>query len=121
MIQHEMHHDKGVPIVKPLEPLAKEDFAAIARDADGYIESHGALNGLMICAKRFPGYKNAQGLWSHLRFVRGHHRNIKKVAFVSDFPFFKIASRLVGRCVQPNVKHFGYQHEDSAMNWLGMS
>ncbi len=121
MIQHEMHHNKGVLIVKPLEPLAAEDFAVIARDADGYIESHGALNGLMICAKKFPGYKNAQGLWSHLRFVREHHRKIKKVAFVSDSRFYEIASRVVSRCVQPQVKHFGYKHEDSAMNWIGGS
>ncbi len=121
MIQHEMHPDTGILIVKPQGPLAAEDFEAIARDADGYIESHGALNGLVICAKKFPGYKNTQGLLSHLRFVRGHHRNIKKVAFVSDSPFFKVASRLVGRCVQPNVKHFRYKHEDSAMNWIGLS
>jgi len=121
MIQHEMRNDRGVLIVKPQGPLAAEDFAAIAQDADGYIGSHGALNGLVICAKKFPGYKNAQGLLSHLRFVRGHHKNIKKVAFVSDSPFFKIASRLVGRCVHPKVRHFRYKHEDSAMNWIGAS
>ena len=62
MIQHEMHHDKGVLIVKPSGPLAAEDFAAITRDADGYIESHGALNGLMICSEKFRGWKNMQGL-----------------------------------------------------------
>ncbi len=121
MIQHEMHHDKGVLIVKPLGPLAAEDFAAITRDACGYIESHGTLNGFMICTKNFPGYKNAQGLWSHLRFVRDHHRKIKKVAFVSDSRFYEIASRLVSRCVQPKVKHFGSQHEENALHWIGAS
>jgi len=121
MIQLELRSDKGVLIVKPLGPLAVEDFAAIARDADGYIESHGALDGFMICAEKFPGYKNAQGLWSHLLFVREHHKKIKKVAFVSDSRFYEIASRLVSRCVQPQVKHFGYHHEDSAMNWIGAS
>jgi SpoIIAA-like len=119
MIQHEMRNDKGVLIVKPLGPLAAEDFAAITRDVRGYIDTHGALDGFMICAKKFPGYKNAQGLWSHLRFVRDHHRKIKKVAFVSDSRFYEVASRLVSRCVQPKVKHFGYKHEDSAMNWIG--
>ncbi len=121
MIQHEMHHDKGVLIVKPLGPLAAEDFAAITRDARSYIETNGALDGFVICAEKFPGYKNAQGLWSHLRFVRAHHRKIKKVAFVSDSRFYEIASRLVSRCVQPQVKHFGYKHEDSAMDWISAS
>lgn len=121
MIQHEMHHDKGVLIVKPQGPLASEDFAAITQDARGYIESHGALDGFMICAKKFPGYKNPQGLWSHLRFVRKHHRKIKKVAFVSDSRFYEIASRVVSRCVQPQVKHFGYRNEENALNWISTS
>jgi hypothetical protein len=121
MIQHEMHHDKGVLIVKPLGPLAAEDFAAITRDARSYIETNGALDGFMICAEKFPGYKNPQGLWSHLKFVRHHHRKIKKVAFVSDSRFYEIASRLVSCCVQPKVKHFGYHHEDSAMDWIDAS
>lgn len=118
MIQHEMRHDRGVLIVKPQGPLTKEDFAAIARDASGYIEKHGALDGFMICAQKFPGYKNAQGLWSHLKFVREHHKNIKKVAFVSDSRFYEIASRLVSRCVRPKVKHFGSHQEDTALNWI---
>jgi hypothetical protein len=121
MIQHEMHNDQGILIVKPLRPLAEEDFAAIARDADGYIESHGALNGLMICTEKFPGWKNAQGLCSHLRFVRGHHKKIKKVAFVSDSRFFKIASQLASWFVQPKVKQFGFRHEKNALNWIGSS
>ena len=121
MIQLEMHHDKGVLIVKPQGPLEAEDFAAITRDAHGYIESNGALDGFMICAQKFPGYKNPKGLWSHLRFVRQHHRKIKKVAFVSDSRFYEIASRVISRCVRPKVKHFGYKHEDLAMNWIGAS
>ena len=118
MIQHEMHHDKGVLIVKPFGPLTAEDFAAITRDASSYIESHGALDGFMICTKKFPGYKNIQGLWSHLRFVRAHHRKIKKVAFVSDSRFYEVASRMVSQCVQPKVKHFGSRHEANALHWI---
>lgn len=121
MIQHEMNSDQGVLIVKPLGPLATEDFAAMARDADDYIESHGTLNGLMICTEKFPGWKSAQGLCSHLKFVRGYHRKIKKVAFVSDSRFFKIASRLARWFVQPKVKQFNVRHEQNALNWIGSS
>ena len=121
MIQHEMHHDRGVLIVKPQGPLEKEDFATLSREADSYIASHGALDGFMICAAKFPGYKNARGLISHLRFVRDHHRNIKKVAFVSDSRFYEIASRVVSRCVRPEVKHFTFQYQTSALDWIGGS
>lgn len=121
MIQHEMRNDRGVLIVKPQGPLEKEDFATLSREAGTYIETHGALDGFMICAERFPGYKDTQGLLSHLRFVRKHHRNIKKVAFVSDSRFYEIASRVVSRCVHPEVRHFTFRRQSSALDWIGAS
>ena len=121
MIQHEMRHDKGVLIVKPLGPLAAEDFAAIAHDADGYIESHDALNGLMICLEKFRGWKNIQGLWSHLRFVRDHHKKIKKVAFVSNSKIAELVINVAKYFVHPEARYFKYNQEGSAMNWIGAS
>jgi hypothetical protein len=108
-------------VVHPLGPLAMEDFAAIARDADGYIESHGALNGLMICFEKFPGWKNAQGLWSHLKFVRDHHKKIKKVAFVSNSKIPELVIHVVKFFVNPEARYFKYHQESSAMNWIGAS
>jgi hypothetical protein len=119
LLQHEIHRDKGVLIVKPLGPLAKEDFAAIARDADGYIELHGALNGLLICFEIFPGWKNIQGLCSHLRFVRDHHKNIRRVAFVTDSKIVRIVINIAKYFVHPEAKYFKYNQENSAMSWLG--
>ena len=121
MIQLELRSDKGVLIVKPLGPLAVEDFAAIARDADGYIESHGALNGLMICSEKFRGWKNMQGLWSHLRFVRDHHKKIKKVAFVSNSKIPELIINIAKYFVNPEARYFKYNQEGSAMNWIGAS
>ena len=118
MLQHEMLHDAGVLIVKPLGPLAKEDFAAIARDADDYIESHGTLNGLMIYFKTFPGWKNGQGLYSHLRFVRDHHKNIRRVAFVTDTKIVRLVINIAKYFVHPEAKYFKYNQESSAMSWL---
>jgi hypothetical protein len=121
MIQHEMHHDKGVLIVKPLGPLAVEDFAAIAHDADSYIESHGALNGLMICLEKFRGWKNVQGLWSHFKFVRDHHKKIKKVAFVSNSKIAELVISFAKYFVHPEARYFKYNQEGSAMHWIGAS
>lgn len=117
-MQLEMHHDKGVLIVKPLGPLTEEDFTAISRDADGYIESHGTLNGLMIYFKAFPGWKNLQGLCSHLRFVYNHHKNIRRVAFVTDTKIVGLVINIAKYFVHPEARYFKYNQESSAMSWL---
>ena len=57
MLQHELDSEKGLLVLKPLGPLEAEDFAAITRETDAYIEKHGSLNGLMIVAEKFQtGY-----------------------------------------------------------------
>ncbi len=58
MLEHELLTETGILIVRPKGPLAARDFAALSVDADAYIEAHGALNGLMICAEEFPGWEN---------------------------------------------------------------
>lgn len=114
-----MHHDKGILVVEPLAPLTKEDFSAIARVADDYIESHGTINGLMIHFKTFPGWKNLQGLCSHLKFVRGHHKNIRKVAFVTDSKIVWIVINIAKFFVHPEAKYFKYNQKNTAMSWIG--
>ena len=121
MVQVELRSDNGVLIVKPLGPLAVEDFVAIGHTADGYIESRGALNGLIICFKVFPGWKNVQGLCSHLRFVRNHQREIKKVAFVTNSKIVKFVINIVKYFVHPEARYFKYNQESSAMQWIGAS
>lgn len=118
MIQHEMDLEKGILMVKPQGPLAAGDFAVLAREADAYIAAHGALNGLVICAKKFPGWVNFQGFRAHLRFVRDHHRNIKKVAFVSNSRILQIVTRFAKYVVQPEARYFKYKQEDEAREWM---
>ena len=121
MIQVELRSNKGVLVVKPPGPLSKEDFETIAREADAYIASHGSLNGLMICFEKFPGWKNIQGLCSHLRFIRDHHRKIRKVAFVTNSKIVKLVINIVKYFVQPEARYFKYNQENSAMKWIGAS
>ena len=118
MIQHELQSDNGILVLKPLGPLEAEDFTAISRDADAYIESHGLLNGLMIVGEKFPGWEDVQGFVAHLRFVRDHHQKIKKVALVIDSKFFEFVPRLVDHFVSAEVKHFDSGDQKSALEWL---
>ena len=118
MFDHELLADKGVLVVRPQGPLSAKDFAALTADADSYIEDHGALKGLVICAAKFPGWENLEGAVSHFRFVRDHHRKISKVALVSDSDFLAMLPKLASHFVSAEVKGFGADEEAKALSWV---
>ena len=84
MVSHELLRDEGILIIRPEGSLAASDFQNIAQEIDPYIEANGKLRGLMIDAEAFPGWKDFAALLAHLQFVRDHHRNIERIAAVSD-------------------------------------
>lgn len=118
MLEHELRADEGVLIARPKGPLSKEDFAELSADADRYIGKNGALNGLIICAERFPGWENLDGLISHFRFVRDHHRKIRKVAFVSDSDVLSLLPQLANHFISAEVRHFKGDREETALKWI---
>ncbi|HUS53671.1 MAG TPA: STAS/SEC14 domain-containing protein [Thermohalobaculum sp.] len=120
MLEHEMLIEKGILIARPNGPLTGEDFAALSADADAYIEAHGALNGLVICAEVFPGWETLGGFFSHFKFVRDHHRKILKVAFVSDSNALAILPNIANHFVSAAVKHFKGDDEQQALTWIGL-
>jgi SpoIIAA-like len=118
MLQHEMLTEIGVLVARPKGPLSKSDFSALSADADAYIEAHGALKGLMICAEEFPGWENLEGFVAHFRFVRDHHQKIAKVAFVSDSDVLALLPKLASHFVSAEVRQFGSDEEKDALAWL---
>jgi len=118
MLEHELLTETGVLIARPKGPLSAGDFAALSVDADAYIETHGALNGLMICAEEFSGWKNFDGAISHFKFVRDHHKKILKLAFVSDSDVLALLPKLASHFVSAEVKHFRGDEEAEALAWI---
>lgn len=118
MIHHELLRDEGILIVTPEGPLESMDFEVLAREVDPYIEEEGKLNGLMIYAESFPGWDNFAALVSHVKFVKHHHQNIRKVAAVTDSGFLSILPRVASHFVHADVRHFGYRDKEGALNWL---
>ena len=112
---------EGFFIVKLEGPLEKTDFEALARDLDPYIEAQGKLKGLLISAKLFPGWKDFVALVSHLRFVKNHHKKIRKVAAVTDSGFLSIMPHIATHFVDAEVQHFDYRDKDRALDWLSES
>ena len=118
MIQHELLRERGILILKPQGALRAEDFTAIAGVVDPYIEQHGELKGLMIEAPSFPGWEDFAALVSHLRFVRDHHRRIRRIAVVSDSPLLAAATKIASHFVSAELRTFGAAERAAALTWI---
>lgn len=118
MITHKILTDEAIAIIKPAGPLSKNDFTELSKKVDQYLESHDSLKGLLIHTKQFPGWEDLEGLIGHIKFVRGHHQLIKKVALVTDSRMAAVAPKLVNHFVSANVKSYEYDRIDDALTWL---
>ena len=118
MIQHELLTDAGILILRPEGALRAEDFAALARAVDPYIDEHGALAGLLIDAPSFPGWEDFSALLSHLRFVRDHHRRIRRIAVVSDDTLLSLGPKVARHFVSAELRNFETVDRAAALAWL---
>jgi hypothetical protein len=121
MLIHELMLDEKILVITPEGSLEAADFERLAKEVDPYIEAKGTLNGLMIFTESFPGWENFAALLSHIKFVKEHHRNIEKVAAVTDSGFLSILPRVASHFVHADVKHFPYQDKKVALDWLKSS
>jgi len=119
MIRFELRSTAGILIVEPGGALAAGDFADLAATVDPYLEQNGELRGLLLQAPSFPGWENFAGLLSHLRFVREHHRRIRRVAVVSDSAFLSVAPKIANLFVSAELRTFAASERAAALEWLG--
>jgi len=118
MLRFELLRDAGILVVEPRDALTADDFRAIARTIDPYIEERGKLTGLLVDAPSFPGWESFGALIQHLKFVRDHHRKIDRVAAVTDNEFLKIAPRIAEHFAHPEIRVFPSTERAQAMVWL---
>jgi hypothetical protein len=118
MIHFELLRDRSILIITPDGPLEEADFARLAKEVDPFIASKGKLAGVMVYAKSFPGWESFGAFLSHLKFVADHHRQIERIAAVTDSGFLKIMPRVADHFVQAKVRHFDFEERDQALAWL---
>jgi SpoIIAA-like len=118
MIHLESLRDRNILIITPEGPLEKADFEQLARELGPLIASKGKLSGLMIRMKSFPGWQSPGALVSHLKFVTAHHRQIERIAVVTDSSLLKFVPRIAGLFVHPKIKQFRFGEQDRALAWL---
>lgn len=118
MIHTEFLADRAVLVLTPAGPLSAADFTRLAAIVDPYIEQRGRLRGLMIHTTGLPGWEDFAAFVGHLRFVRDHHRQIERVAAVTDSSVLAALPRIASHFVAAEVRHFDYADRDAALHWL---
>jgi tRNA U38,U39,U40 pseudouridine synthase TruA len=95
------------------------DFVVLAQETDSFIKDKGKLHGLMIYARKFPGWNDFGGLLSRLKFVRSHERFIRRIATVSDSAILTITAQIAAHFIHAEVRRFDFDDRDAALAWLG--
>lgn len=117
-LEFELREDTGVLILRPQDELETGDFERVAAAVDPYIEAKGGLAGIVVVAEEFPGWDGFSAMASHFRFVRDHHRSIRRVALVTSSRFLSALPRLARHFVDAEVRHFAPEASDEALRWV---
>jgi hypothetical protein len=118
MIEHTLDTTHSILLVRPKSALEQGDFAQLAKTVDPYIEKTGGLAGLIIDAPAFPGWENLGAMAAHIRFVRDHHKRIRKIGLVTDSALGDVAERLVSHFVSAEIRHFAAGELEAARRWI---
>lgn len=118
MITYEILEDDNIIVIEPKGPLSEDDFIELTKDVDLHLVRTETLKGVLIHAAEFPGWETFGTMVRHLRFVRDHHRLVKKVALASDSALATILPKLVDHFVSAEVKGFAFGEREKAMAWL---
>jgi hypothetical protein len=118
MIDYRLDTEHGVLYIWPTVALEKKDFDDLARAVDPYLEEKGDLAGLIIEIKAFPGWESLGAMAAPFRFVRDHHRRIRKIAVVTNAALGTVAEKLASHFVSATIKHFTAGKQKEAKAWV---
>ena len=118
MISFALDRATGVLTVRPGGKLEAHDFQLLSQTVDPFIEEKGKLTGLIIVTETFPGWKDFRGMIEHIKFVRSHHREIAKVALVTDTKIADAAELIGNHFIKASIKHFAFADFELAKKWV---
>jgi SpoIIAA-like len=118
MIEYDLDTAHSILLVRPKSALDTTDFVELAKAVDPQIEASGDLAGLIIDAPAFPGWDSFGTMVNHFRFVRDHHKHIKKVALVTDSHLGDVAEHLASHFVSAKIRHFPAEQLGQAREWI---
>jgi hypothetical protein len=118
MIEHTLDTQHSILYLRPRSALEQDDFEQLAKTVDPYIAKTGDLAGLIIEAPAFPGWESLGAMAAHFRFVRDHHKRIKKIGLVTDSALGNVAEHLAAHFVSAEIRHFPAGKLDAAQQWV---
>ena len=118
MIEHTLDTAHSILYVRPKSSLEEDDFVQLAKTVDPYIEETGDLAGLIIETPSFPGWKSLGAMATHFRFVRDHHKHVKKIALVTDSALGDLGEHLASHFVSAEIRHFSAGELEAAKQWI---
>ena len=118
MIDHSFDATQSILHLRPKAALTKEDFAQLTQTVDPQIEKTGSLAGIIIEIAAFPGWDSLGAMAAHLRFIRDHHKRVKKIAVVTNAALGAVAENLASHFVAATIKHFPAGQAEAARQWI---
>jgi len=118
MIEYRLDKADSILYVRPKSKLEEGDFVQLAKAVDSHIEERGSLAGLIIEVTSFPGWETLGAMAGHFRFVRDHHKQIKKIGVVTDSPLGNVAEHLASQFVAAEIRHFRAGELEAAKQWV---
>src|SRR4029453_14717937 len=104
MIDYTLDAAHSILHVRPKSALSESDFKTLAGAVDPHIEAAGGPAGLITKPPGFPGWESLGAMVAHFRFVRDHHKRIKRIALVTDSSLGNVAERLATHFVAAEIK-----------------
>ena len=118
MLHVTVDNDTRIVVLEPEGALSKSDFERASETVDPLIDTGGALHGIIVHTESFPGWDSFAALISHLRFVKDHHRDIERLALVTDASVRDIGASIAAHFVAAEIKAFPFADIEDARQWI---
>lgn len=118
-LSFELDRERGVLLVQPRGSLEAADFDRLGAEVDPYLAEKGTLRGLAVVSEHFPGWEDLFAVMSHLRFVRDHHRKVRRLALITESRFASAVPRIARVFVEAEIRAFSMSERDAALAWVG--
>ena len=118
MIEHTLDTAHSILYVRPKSRSSKATLRNSRKRSTPTLNETGDLAGLIIEAPTFPGWESLGAMAAHFRFVRDHHKHIKKIGVVTDSALGKVAEHLASHFVSAEIRHFPAGELEAAKQWV---
>ncbi len=121
MIQVSADMNQGLVLIKVTGKLEEDELQEAAGPlVDEIIAEQGQVSGVLIDATGFDGWDGLPSLLSHLKFVKHHHKHIRKVALVGNKTWQSLGPKVAGLFLDALPKYFPEEQMTQARDWLAL-